>query len=199
MKRKTVDEAARPTPKQIEYELLRMNRYREISKSVWSTLSTMIVIAAVVVLVLNLWLPVLQVQRSSMNPALQDGDIMFFTTLGKVRQGSIIAFHHGSQILIKRVIAVSGDWIDIKEDGAVYINDELLDEPYVSETGLGECTVILPLQINENQYFVMGDHRLTSLDSRNMEIGLVHQDQIIGKSLLRVWPLGIRASAAVAP
>lgn len=189
MKQDILNNAKRPTAKQIEYELQRVSRRNEITKTIWDTLSTMIIIAAVVVLILNLWLPVMQVQRSSMSPTLTDGDIMLFTTIGNIKQGNIIAFHHGSQILIKRVIATNGDWVDILEDGSVMVNGNILKEPYVAVQGLGECTVTLPIQVQENQYFVMGDHRLTSLDSRSTDIGLVHTDQIIGKSLFRVWPL----------
>jgi len=149
-------------------------------------ISALIVFSAAIVLLLALWLPVLQVQRSSMVPVLNDGEIAVFITTGIINHGDIIAFYHGNNILIKRVIAVGGDWLTLSVDGTVSINGEPLNEYYVHEHSTGEE---LSVHISNNQFFVMGDQRRISLDSRNMEIGLISKEQIIGRTLLRIWPL----------
>jgi len=146
------------------------------------------VFAAAIVLALTLWFPVFQVQRSSMAPALRDGDVVVFVTPGGVKRGDVVAFYQGNQVLIKRVIALGGDWLDIESDGMVLLNGEPIVEPYVSEPSAGGHRAGQPLQTPDRQFFVMGDHRRTSLDSRNEEIGFVHQNRIIGKARLRIWP-----------
>ena len=169
--------------------LIQMERRRQILKSLWNAASVVLVAAAVVVLVVTLWIPVYQVQRSSMAPTLRDGEIVAFIKTGGVEQGNVIAFHHGSQVLIKRVIAIGGDAIDMLEDGTVILNGMPLDEPYVSELSAGETDMSFPLVVPEGQYFVLGDQRRTSLDSRNETIGMIREDQIIGRALMRMWPL----------
>jgi signal peptidase I len=158
-------------------------------KPLWSIVKAMIVIAAAIVLIFNLLLPVYQVQRSTMAPTFRDGDLVDFLTVGAVENGDVIAFYHGAQVMVKRVIGVTGDWIDLSEDGRVIRNGILLDEPYIIDHGMGEVSTEFPLQVAERQYFVLGDQRrAAALDSRNAEIGLINADQIIGKSLLRIWP-----------
>ena len=179
----------RPSVVQLEAELARARRRHDIKKSILSTVRILIVIAAVVTLALTLWLPVLQVQRGSMAPTLRDGDVILFLITGSIERGDIIAFYHGSQILIKRVAAISGDWIDIDDDGFVWLNNQALIEPYVDGQTSSGHTIELPCQIHDNQFFVLGDHRQTSLDSRSAEIGMVHSGQVIGKALFRIWPL----------
>jgi signal peptidase I len=157
-------------------------------KQIWGVLRALIVAAAAIILLLHLWLPVLQVQRSTMAPAYRDGDVVVFITTGKVQTGDVVAFYHGKQVLVKRVIGVAGDWVDIGEDGAVLLNGEPLSEPYIIDRGLGDVTVEFPLQVTERHYFVLGDQRSLTLDSRNADIGLVHRDALIGQALFRVWP-----------
>ena len=181
--------SGRPTAQQLEMALRRLEQRTEIRKSILNAIGVLIVIAAIVVLALTLWLPIFQVQRGSMTPTLIDGDVIIFNTAGKLNRGNVVAFHYGNQVLIKRIIAMGGDKVNINEDGRVYINDSPIDEPYVQELNLGECDIKLPLIVPDGQYFVMGDHRRTSLDSRSEEIGLIQQDQMIGKALLRIWPL----------
>jgi signal peptidase I len=124
-----------------------------------------------------------------MAPTFRDGDLVVFVTLGRVENGDVIAFYHGAQVLVKRVVGVTGDWIDIAEDGRVLRNGTLLDEPYIIDFSAGDISMELPLQVSERQYFVLGDQRrAAALDSRNADIGLVNADQVIGKSLLRIWP-----------
>lgn len=178
----------RPTSKQIEGEIQRIRLRRETIKVIWGAIRTLLILSAAAVLLSTSLLPVLHVRQGSMNPALQDGEIVVFIATDKIEKGDVVAFHYNNRVLIKRVIATEGDWMDLAEDGTVILNDETLYEPYVSELSAGEGAAAYPLQVSNSHYFVMGDHRKTSIDSRSSEIGLVRQDQIIGKAWLKVWP-----------
>ena len=187
MKKKNVLE--KPSTQQLEAELSRVKykrRYRTVLKS---TIYTLITVAAVAVLVATLWLPVLQIYGNSMTPTLQDGAIVFSMKGSDFKQGDIIAFYYNNKILIKRVIAGPGEWVNIDEDGTVYVNDVELEEPYLIEKALGDCNIELPYQVPDGRVFVMGDHRSTSVDSRNTAVGCVAQEQIVGKIMFRVWPI----------
>ena len=187
MKKKGMN--TRPTVEQLEAELNRVNygkRYRTVLKS---TVYTLITVAAVAVLVATLLLPVLRIYGNSMTPTLQDGEIIFSLKTSDFEQGDIVAFYYNNKILVKRVIAGPADWVDMVEDGTVYVNGELLDEPYLIERAYGECNIELPYQVPDGRIFVMGDHRSTSVDSRNTAVGCVSQEQIVGRIIFRVWPL----------
>ncbi len=187
MKKKNLQD--KPTVGQLEAELNRVNyrqRYQVVLKS---TVYTLITVAAVAVLVATLWLPVLQIYGSSMTPTLQDGEIIFTMKNTDFETGDIVAFYYNNKILVKRVIAGPGDWVNLDEDGTVYVNGEELEEPYLSEKAYGECNIELPYQVPDSKIFVMGDHRSTSVDSRNTAVGCVSEEQIVGKILFRVWPL----------
>lgn len=188
MKKKSMRE--RPTIEQLEIELNRMKyrqRYRVVLKS---TVYTLITVAAVAVLVATLWLPVLQIYGNSMTPTLQDGEIVFSVKTSDLEQGDIIAFYYNNKILVKRVIAGTGDWVDIcPETGNVYVNGVLLEEPYLQEKSFGDADIELPYQVPDGKIFVMGDHRSTSVDSRHTAVGCVAEEQIVGKIVFRVWPL----------
>ncbi|MBE6898570.1 MAG: signal peptidase I [Ruminococcaceae bacterium] len=180
---------ARPTVEELEGELKREHYKRRYGSVLRSTLYTLITVAAIAVLVATLWLPVLQIYGSSMTPTLQDGEIVFSLKTSKMQPGDVIAFYYNNKILVKRVIACPGDWVMIDEDGTVYVNDTELSEPYLTEKAFGETNIQLPYQVPDERFFVMGDHRVTSVDSRNTAVGCVSQEQIVGKIKLRVWPL----------
>ncbi len=178
-----------PTLEQIEAELNRMkykSRYRSVLRS---TVYTLIVVAAIAILVATLWLPFLRIYGTSMTPTLQDGEIICCVKTSKFESGDIIAFYYNNKILVKRVIGQPGDWIDLDESGNVYVNDQLLEEPYLLKKSLGECDLELPYQVPEGRIFVLGDHRETSVDSRSTTVGCIAQEQIVGKLLVRLWPL----------
>ena len=178
-----------PTTEQLEAELKRVrykSRYRSVLRS---TIYSLITVAAIAVLIATLWLPVLQVYGNSMTPALQNGEIIFTVKMSEFEPGDIISFYYNNKILIKRVIARSGEWVNMDADGNVYVNETLLDEPYLDEKAFGDCNIELPYQVPEGRVFVMGDQRSTSVDSRNSAVGCVAQEQIVGKILFRVWPL----------
>ena len=187
MKKKKIPEI--PSTQQLEAELNRV-KYRSRYRSVFrSTVYTLITVAAVSILVATLWLPVLQIYGSSMTPTLQDGEIIFSVKTSEFEPGEIVAFYYNNKILVKRVICGPGDWIDIDEDGTVYVNEVRLEEPYLTEKTLGDCNIDLPFQVPDGKVFVMGDHRSTSVDSRNTAVGCVAQEQIVGKIIFRIWPL----------
>lgn len=178
-----------PSSQQIEDELNRV-RYRQRYRSVLrSTVYTLITVAAVAVLVATLLMPVLQIFGSSMAPTLEDGEIVLSLKTSDFRHGDVVAFYYNNKILVKRVIAVSGEWVDITPEGDVFVNSKLLDEPYLQEKALGDCNIELPYQVPESRIFVMGDHRSISIDSRNTAVGCVAQEQIVGKLVFRIWPL----------
>lgn len=178
-----------PTIPELQTELKRVrykSRYRSVLRS---TIYTLITVAAIAVLVATLWLPVLQVYGSSMTPTLADGEIIFTVKTSEFEPGDIISFYYNNKILVKRVIARAGEWVDIDSEGNVYVNDVLLDEPYLDEKAFGDCDIELPYQVPDGKVFVMGDHRSISVDSRNTAVGCVAQEQIVGKIIFRVWPL----------
>ena len=178
-----------PSEKQLEAELARVRyqqRYRTVLRS---TICTLIVVAAMAVLVATIWMPVLQIYGSSMTPTLSEGDIMVCLKTSDIKRGDLVAFYLGNKLLVKRCIALPGQTVDIDADGNVTLDGELLDEPYVTEKSLGDCNIALPYQVPDNRYFCMGDHRKTSVDSRNTAVGCVTEEQIVGKIVFRVWPL----------
>ena len=184
--KKTMNEI--PEIGMLEQELQKEKRKHQFGTVFRNTLFSLVVVIAIAVIVATLILPILQINGSSMEESLYNGDIVVTVRGTAVQRGDIIAFYYNNNILIKRVIGVSGDWIDMDPDGTVYVNGERLEEDYVREKAFGECDLEFPYQVPEDRFFVMGDHRTTSIDSRSSAVGCVSGEMILGKLLFRVWP-----------
>lgn len=178
-----------PSTASLEEELRRVKHAGRFRSTLRSTFFTLVVVAALAVLVAVLWMPVLQIFGASMSPTLVDGELVVSVKTSDLQQGDVVSFYYNNKILVKRVIAGPGDWVDITDEGDVYVNDKLLDEPYVSEKSLGDCDIQLPYQVPESRVFVMGDHRSVSVDSRTQEVGPVSEEQLVGKLVFSIWPL----------
>ena len=177
-----------PSVDQLRAELKRV-RYRKRYGSVLrSTVYTLLISAACAVLVATIFLPILQIYGTSMTPTLSEGEIVVSVKGMDFQTGDLISFYVGNKLLVKRYIAGPGQWVDIDADGNVYVDDVMIEEPYVSEKALGDCNIELPYQVPESRYFVLGDHRISSVDSRNTAVGCIGEDQIVGKIVFRVWP-----------
>ena len=177
-----------PSLEQVEKERNKIQYKRKYRKTLASTVSVLIVAAAVAVLVSTIFLPVIQVSGSSMNPTLSDGDVLVLFNSGRYERGDLCCISWGNKKLLKRVIGLPGDRITMDVEGNVYVNDELLDEPYISEKALGQCDVEFPCLVPDNTVFILGDHRTTSIDSRSSVIGCINKEQITGHVIFRVWP-----------
>jgi len=175
--------------KDYKEELERVKQRSLFHRMVRSTLYGLIVVAAVAVLIAFLVLPVLRIYGTSMSPTLTQGEYVLAIKGDSFKTGDIIAFYYNNKVLVKRVIADSGQWVDIDDDGNVYVNNIAVEEPYISEKALGDCNIKLPYQVPENRIFVMGDRRSISVDSRNSAIGCIADEQIIGRILFKIWPL----------
>ena len=184
-----VKKADMPTLEQLQKEVDRVHYRRDFSRVMINTIYSLVVVAAIAVLVAVLLLPILRIYGHSMNDTLDEGDIVVSLKGSDFRTGDIIAFYYNNKILIKRVIGKAGDWVDIDQDGNVYVNGNLIDEPYLDDKAFGECNIELPYQVPESKVFVMGDNRSVSVDSRNTAVGCVAEEQIVGKVVYRLWPL----------
>lgn len=179
----------RPSTEQLKTEYNRVIYNKKFRRVMRSTVYILIVVAAIAVLVATLFMPVLQIYGSSMAPTLDEGDIVISLKYTDFDPGDLMVFYIGNKILVKRYIAGPGQWVNIDEKGNVFVDGKLLDEPYVQQKALGDCNIELPYQVPENRVFCMGDHRTTSVDSRNTAVGCIESDQLVGKIVFRVWPL----------
>lgn len=180
-----------PNSTEVEVELNReryKSRYRRTLKS---TVFALITAAAAAILVATLWLPVLQIYGTSMTPTLVEGQIVVSLKVNDLKPGDIVAFYYGNKVLVKRYIAGPGSWVDIQEDGTVTVDGEVIEEPYLEEKAFGICDLELPYQVPEGTYFLMGDHRESSVDSRHSSIGCISEEEMVGKIVYRVWPLDV--------
>lgn len=189
MKGKWQKRTALPTIDQIETERKRYRWQKAYFKALRGTISVLTYMAAVAALIATLVLPVLQIEGTSMEPTLVSGDIVLLTKTTAFGRGDICGFAWNNKILVKRVIGIPGDWIEIDTDGTVYLNGEKLEEPYAEQIAFGECDLEFPFQVPQEQYFVLGDMRESSIDSRNTLVGCVENEQIIGRIFFRIWPL----------
>lgn len=177
-----------PTLAEIQHERKRIRKEAYFRQSLRSTVSTLVVVAAVAVLIATLLLPILQISGDSMAPTLEHDEIVVLLKTKEFDKGDLIGFYYQGKILLKRIIALPEDIVVIDGEGNVYVNTELLEEPYVTDKGLGDCDLQFPYNVPGTGYFVMGDRRSNSVDSRNSVIGAISRDDIIGKVFLRVWP-----------
>ena len=178
-----------PSLTEIQSERKRIRRASYYRQALRGTVSVLVVVAAVAVLIATLLLPILQISGDSMSPTLEHDDIVVLLKTDKLDRGDLIGFYYQGKILLKRVIALPEDVVVIDGDGNVYVNAELLEEPYTTDKSLGDCDLEFPYSVPGTGYFVMGDRRTNSVDSRNSVIGTVSLDNIIGRVALRVWPL----------
>ena len=177
-----------PSLPEIQRERKRIRRKDYYRQSLRSTISVLVVVAAIAVLVATLFLPILQISGDSMSPTLEHDEIVILMKTKQFNRGDLIGFYYQGKILLKRVIALPDDEVAIDAEGNVYVNGEVLEEPYVTEKGLGDCDLAFPYKVPGTGYFVLGDQRSNSVDSRNSVIGAISQDDIIGKVFIRVWP-----------
>ena len=186
---KKQNNVAVPSLEEIQNERKRIRRRVYYRQALRSTVSVLVVVAAVAVLIATLFLPILQISGDSMSPTLEHDEIVVLLKTKEYKQGDLIGFYYQGKILLKRVIALPDDEVVIDAEGNVYVNEELLEEPYVTDKSLGECDLEFPYRVPGTGYFVLGDRRSNSVDSRNTVIGAVTSDNIIGKVCFRVWPL----------
>lgn len=183
----------RPTTEELTRELKRVRYNERYGRTIRSTIYILITVAAASILVATLVFPIFRIYGSSMSPTLEEGDIVASLRTAKFEHGDLVAFYYNNRLLVKRVIASGGEWVDIDQDGNVYVNNQLLDEPYVADKTFDfdtQMNIEIPYQVPDGRIFVMGDHRSTSVDSRMKEIGCISDDLIAGKLILRIWPLG---------
>ena len=178
-----------PSLTEIQSERKRIRRGTYYRQALRGTVSVLLVVAAVAVLVTTLFLPILQISGDSMSPTLEHDEIVVLLRTKNFERGDLIGFYYQGKILLKRVIALPEDEVAMDADGNVYVNGELLEEPYVTAKGLGDCDLEFPYKVPGTSYFVLGDRRSNSVDSRNSVIGSISRDDIIGKVFIRVWPL----------
>ena len=178
-----------PNSEELEQELKREQYKSRYRKTLKSTIFALITASAAAVLVATLWLPVLQIYGASMTPTLREGEIVVSVKMKEMKPGDVVAFYYGNKVLIKRYIAGPGSWVDIREDGTVLVDQVVLEEPYLQEKTLGICDLEFPYQVPEGTYFLMGDQRSTSVDSRHSTVGCITEEEIVGKIVYRVWPL----------
>lgn len=174
---------------EVKEELGRLKERERYLKKVQKTLSILVVVAAISVLVATLWMPVLKIYGSSMDPTLENGQIVVSIKTKKLKSGDVVAFWQGNKLLVKRVIASPGQKVDIDVNGKVFVDGKALSESYLDSESLGNTDIDFPHQVEESRWFCMGDNRESSIDSRSAVVGDISKEQIEGKVLFSVWPL----------
>ena len=184
---KDKNSADRPSIEQVRGEKDKLDKKRKFRRMLINTFAVLIVVAAVAVLISTLFMPVIQVSGDSMEPTMKDGDILLLIRSKDPDCGDVCCISWQNKMLLKRVIGLPGDSVDIDSDGNVFVNGKKLDEPYVQDLCLGECDVTFPVKVAPDTLFVLGDKRTVSVDSRSSTIGCVEKDQIVGKVLFTLW------------
>ena len=179
----------RPSLEQLNRELDRRRHQKAFNRALRGTVWILLVVAAAAIICSTFFFSVLQIEGSSMEPTLNEGELVVASKSKHFQRDDIIAFYYNNKVLLKRVIGFPGEWINIDQNGIVYIDGQTLEEPYVQENALGECDITLPCQIPDERWFVLGDHRATSVDSRSKVIGNVAEEQLVGRVVFRIWPL----------
>lgn len=188
MKRRS-EEIEIPTLDEVDTERKRIMRGVYYRQALSGTVSVLVVVAAVAVLVATLLLPIFQISGDSMAPALENNDIIVMRKSGSIDRGDIIGFYFQGKTLVKRVVALPGETVLIDGEGNVYVDGELLIEPYVVEKQLGECDLAFPYTVPVGSYFVLSDDRSATNDSRTSVIGAISEEDVIGVTFFRAWPL----------
>lgn len=178
-----------PTVEQIQQERQRIRYQSRYSRTLKSTIAVLVVVAAAAILVATLWMPVFQIYGTSMSPTLEEGQYVVAIKSDSFETGDVCALWYGNKLLVKRVIAGPGSWVNIDKDGNVFVDGNLIDEPYLTEKAFGDCNIELPIQVPDSKWFVMGDNRATSADSRNSSVGCISDEYIVGRIEFCVWPL----------
>lgn len=180
-----------PTISQLESEINNQKYKKKYHVAIKDAIFTLITVAAIAILVATLWLPVLKIYGSSMTPTFKAGDVVLSLKQSKFKAGDIIAFYYENKLLVKRYVAGPGDWVNIDDYGNVYVNGEKLDEPYIEKKSLQPCDITLPYQVPDGKYFLLGDKRDVSIDSRSSSVGCVSKEQLIGRIVFRIWPFNV--------
>lgn len=173
----------------LQDELDRVNKKLRFYQTVRATVLGLLVVAAVIIILATVYMPVLRIYGNSMDPSLSEGDIVVAVKSKEYDRGNIVGLYYGNKLLVKRIVGTPGETVDFDSDGNVYIDEEILDETYINSKSYGDITIRLPYKVPDERYFVLGDHRDTSIDSRNRVLGALPEDQIAGKIVFRVWPL----------
>ncbi len=179
----------RPTIEEIHQEIKRRKFQQQYRKTLRGIFYSLAVVSAVVVLIATLWMPVLRITGASMKPTLNDGEVVIAVKTGRFKPGDVVAFYYNNKILVKRVIATAGQYVDMQDDGTVLVDGAALEEPYIKEKSKGECNLEFPYQVGDGRIFVMGDDRAVSIDSRSTSVGTISDEKILGRVLFKVWPL----------
>jgi signal peptidase I len=179
----------RPTIDQLDAEISRRKYKTDVRKTVLSIVRLLIVVSAITVLLAVLWMPILRMYGESMSPTLKDANVVVAVKTGKMKDGEIVAFYYNNKILVKRVIATGGETVDIDASGVVYVDGSAITEPYLTNTVTQQGNITYPCKVPEGYAFVLGDNRAVSMDSRYSEIGLVSVDQVVGRAVVRIWPI----------